>query len=102
MQIDLAKELSLLFKTGKVVYGYKEVINVLYHGKVLGVIVASKIPKEIFDKITYYCKISNIPYYIFDGSSTELGKLCGKPFMISSIAILNQGESSIMEIFKNE
>ncbi|SRR5579885_3205191 len=100
--VDLLKELSLLFKTGKVVYGNKEVINVLYHGKVLGVIVASKIPKEIFDKVTYYCKISGIPYYVFDGTSAELGKLCGKPFMISSIAILNQGESNILELFKNE
>jgi large subunit ribosomal protein L30e len=100
--VDLAKELPLLFKTGKVVYGYKEVINVLYHGKVNGVIIASKIPKEIFDKLTYYCKLANVPYYIFEGSSAELGKLCGKNFVISSIAILNAGESSILDLFKNE
>ncbi len=99
--VELSKELPLLFKTGRVVYGYKEVISSLYHSKILGVIVASKIPKEIFEKIIYYCKLSNVPYYIFEGTSRELGKLCNKPFVITSIAIINQGESSILEIFKH-
>lgn len=100
--VELIKELPLLFKTGKVVYGYKEVLDSIYHRKVLGVILASKIPEEIFKKVSYYCKLSNIPLYIFNGTSKELGELCGKKFMISSIAILNPGESSILEIFKNE
>lgn len=98
--VDLTKELPLLFKTGKVIYGYKEVVSALYHSKILGVIVASKVPKQIKDKVIYYCKLAGVPYYIFEGSSVELGKLCGKNFVISSIAILNPGESSIMELFQ--
>ncbi len=100
--IDLSKELPLVFKTGKVIYGYREVLNSIYHSRILGVIVASKIPLEIFKRIVYNCKLANVPYYVFEGTSKELGKLCNKPFVITSIAIINQGESNILEIFKHE
>ncbi|MDT7864262.1 MAG: 50S ribosomal protein L30e [Thermoproteota archaeon] len=98
--VDLEKELKLLLKTGKCNYGYKEVLEALYHKKVLGIILASKIPKEIYSKILYYAKLAEVPVYIFNGSSMELGNLCGKKFPITSIAIISPGESNILELFK--
>lgn len=98
--MDLGKELNLLLKTGKVVYGIKEVTQAIYFKKVLGIIIARGIPEHMFNKLLYYAKIFSVPYYIYEGSSRELGVLCGKKFPISSIAILSPGESSILSIFE--
>lgn len=98
--VDISKELPLLFKTGKVVYGFKEVTHTMYSKKVQGVIIAKGIPKHMLDKLVYYAKLFSIPYYIYDGTSRELGILCGKKFPISSIAILSAGESSILSLFE--
>jgi large subunit ribosomal protein L30e len=98
--VEIEKELPLLFKTGKVVYGFREVMKTIYAKKVLGLIIARDMPKNLYDKLIYYVKIFSIPYYIYEGSSKELGVLCGKKFVISSIAILSPGESSILNLFE--
>jgi len=96
------KELQLLFKTGKVVIGMKETLKAIYHKKIMGLIIAKNIPKDIFDKLYYYAKLASIPVYVYEGSSKELGTLCGKKFPISSIAILSAGESGILKLFNEK
>ncbi|BFH73306.1 50S ribosomal protein L30e [Sulfurisphaera javensis] len=93
-------ELKTLLRTGKVIFGSKKTIKMIKNGKVKMVIVASTLRQDLKDDIITYAKISNIPVYQYSGSAYELGTLCGKPFMISTIGIIDLGESRLLEQIK--
>ena len=97
MSLSFESELRMAIKTGKVRFGSKEAIKALKHGKAKMVIIAANAPKEIKDDILYYAKLSKIPVYIFQGTSVELGTICGKPFMVAAITIYDEGDSRILE-----
>ncbi|MEM3291296.1 MAG: 50S ribosomal protein L30e [Saccharolobus sp.] len=99
-QISFESELKTLLKTGKIIFGAKKAIKYIKTGKIKMVIVASTLRGDLKEDILYYAKISNIPVYEYKGSGWDLGTLCGKPFMISTIGVLDEGESRIMEIIK--
>lgn len=100
--VDLSRELEVVFKTGKLVYGFNRVKKLLLTKRVKGIIVAEEGPRDKVEQIKYYAKLSGTPLYMFSGSSWELGRLCKKPFMISTLAILDPGESQIMKVFRGE
>jgi len=96
--VSLESELKMVLKTGKVVLGSKQAIKYVKLGKAKMVILAANAPPNIKSDILYYAKLSNIPVYIYKGTSVDLGVLCGKPFMVSAITILDEGESKILEL----
>ena len=96
--VDLARELRTVMRTGKLVIGFKKTLNACRFGKAKLIIVALNAPEHIKEDIMYYAKLSNIPVYLYPGSSWDLGALCRKPFMVSSLAILDPGESNIMAL----
>lgn len=96
--VSLESELKMVLKTGKVIIGSKQTIKYVKLGKAKMVILAANAPPNIRNDILYYAKLSNIPVYIYKGTSVDLGVLCGKPFMVSAITILDEGESRILEL----
>lgn len=84
--------------TGKVILGSKETIRNLKLGKGKLVIVAKNAPDEIMEDVKYYAKLSNIPVYIYNGSSVKLGAVCGKPFTVAALLIKDPGDSPILEM----
>jgi len=93
----LDNEIRTVIKTGKVVLGFKKSLRAIKLGKAKAVVMASKVPKEFDDDIRYYAKLSGIPVIKYPGTSTELGVVCGKPFPISTIAVIDLGESKLSE-----
>lgn len=91
----LEKEIRLLIDSGKVQFGTRKGLSSVILGKAKGLIFASNIPRETMDDLKYYSsmekKMATLP---FAGTSMELGKLCGKPFPISIIAIFEFGETT--------
>ncbi len=100
--IDLNRELKVVMRTGKLAYGFNTVKSLLLTKRVAGVIVAAEAREDIVAQLKYYAKLANVPIYIYDGDSWDLGKLLEKPFMVSSIAIIDPGESNIMSLFEEE
>ncbi|MCS7097246.1 MAG: 50S ribosomal protein L30e [Candidatus Methanomethylicia archaeon] len=98
MSLKLDKELQVILKTGKMIFGSKSAIKSVKLGKAKMIIISSTIPKNIKEDILYYAKLSNIPVIEFNGSSWDLGFICGKPFMISAITVLDPGESEILKL----
>ncbi len=96
--VSFESELRMVLKTGKVVLGSKQTIKYVKLGKAKMVILAANAPPNIKNDILYYAKLSNIPVYIYKGTSVDLGTLCGKPFMVSAITILDEGDSRILEL----
>jgi large subunit ribosomal protein L30e len=94
MQIDLDKSLRSVMRTGKVQVGTRQAIKASKRGVAKLVIVASNCPADVKKQIVE----SNVPVYEFPGLSVDLGPICGKPFIVSALTILDAGESDIMAL----
>ncbi|ADV65657.1 50S ribosomal protein L30e [Desulfurococcus mucosus] len=97
-QVDLLKAIRVAAETGHVVYGAREVRRLVLHGKAKAVIIAVNAPPEVKRDLTYYAKLSGIPVIKFPGTNMELGTLLGRPHSISSIAVVDPGQSNILEL----
>ena len=95
--IDEDTAIKIAIKTGKVIIGSKRSIASLITDKAKMIIKASNCPQKISEELKYYSKLSNIKLHTYKGSNLDLGFLCGKPFMISTIAIEDAGDSEILK-----
>ncbi|MDW5550744.1 MULTISPECIES: 50S ribosomal protein L30e [Methanosarcina] len=92
MKINVDKSLIKAVKTGKVIIGANRTVDAAADGSAKMVVLASNCPEEIKKKV----QATNVPVLKFDGTSVELGPVCGKPFTIAAMAILDVGESDIL------
>jgi large subunit ribosomal protein L30e len=95
---DINKAIVTTVKTGRVLFGTNNAIKNAKMGKAKLVIVASNCPQKTREDIEYYCKLSNIPVMIYNGTSIDLGAVCGKPFRVSALTIREPGDSDILKL----
>lgn len=100
--VEVDKSIRLAVKTGKVTLGSNRAIEDVKKGLPKLVILASNCPVEIRESLMYYCKLAEIPVYVFSGSSWELGSVCNKPFMVSTIAVIEAGDSDILNLISED
>ncbi|BBD71648.1 50S ribosomal protein L30e [Sulfodiicoccus acidiphilus] len=98
--VSFESELKRLLKTGKVVIGTKESLNVVAGGKAKMLIISSYLKEELREELKRHAELSNVPIYEYAGSGWELGTLCGKPYMISTMAITDFGDSRMEQLAK--
>jgi len=100
LSFDENKEINVAVKTGKTLIGTKSVMRSMGDLKLL--ILASNAPKKIVDQVTLFnnCLETPIPIYISKNSSWDLGAVCAKPFWVSTVGILSEGNSSILKVIK--
>ncbi|OYT41437.1 MAG: 50S ribosomal protein L30e [Candidatus Altiarchaeales archaeon ex4484_43] len=96
---NLREDISSVMKTGKLVIGSNKVIKTLLVGNPKLIILSSNCPDSVREGIVYYSRLSKIPYSIIKDDSIELGSICGKPFPVSAIGIVDEGESDILTKF---
>ena len=84
--MDVEKVLKRALK-GKVYLGSKRTIKALKRKEAKLVVISSNCPKEIREKIEKYR--GNVPILVYPGTNMELGALCGKPFSVSSLAVID-------------
>ena len=96
--IDEDTAIKIAIKTGKVIIGSKRSKTSIIANKARLVIKAANCPQKISEDLKYYTKLANTPLHIYKGSSIDLGFICGKPFMISTIAIEDAGDSEILKL----
>ncbi len=94
--MDIVKELKTAIKTGKVETGYKVSLKLISKKRVKALILASNAPEEVVAKVMAVAG-EGIPIHHFPGSSWDLGGLCGKPFPVSTVSIIEPGESSLLK-----
>lgn len=97
-QVDFIRALQMAVKTGTVVLGSKRTRKLVLHGKAKLVVLAANAPPDVKRDIQYYAKLSGIPVYVFNGTNMELGTLVGKPFSVAALAIVDPGQSNILEL----
>ncbi|NVM28353.1 MAG: 50S ribosomal protein L30e [Candidatus Helarchaeota archaeon] len=96
--IDVDNAIKIALKTGTVQIGSKKSINLVKNDQGKLVIVANNCPKDILEELRANSKFSDIKIYQYKGSNWDLGFLCGKPFMISTLVVLDPGDSDILKL----
>lgn len=98
----LARAVRLAVETGKVEFGAKTGVKDSLLAKAKLIVISSNAPRELQDDIQHYCKLSNVPVLTFDGTSMELGSICGKPYPVSTLSVYEEGTSGILELTKKK
>lgn len=88
--MDIQSALKSAVTTGKVLFGADQARKALKAGKAKMLVVAANCPD------TDIVAESGVKVLKFEGSGLDLGAACGKPFNVSVLTILEQGESNIM------
>ena len=96
--MDVDRGIRVAVDTGDVTLGSEKSIQSLKLGKGQLVVVAQNSPNEILEDVEYYSKLLEIPVHTFEGTSVELGSVCGKPFTVATLVINDPGDSTILEI----
>jgi large subunit ribosomal protein L30e len=91
--IDLGRAIKAAATTGKVVYGVQQAEKAVNNGAAKMVIVADNCPSEFLRSANH-----NIKVVKFEGTNMELGALCGKPFSVSALAVIDKGASNILSL----
>jgi large subunit ribosomal protein L30e len=96
----LEKTLKTVMKSGKYVIGVKEVSKSVRGSKVVLYCTSTTGPK--IDDLLAECGASNIPTFRFEPGSVKLGKLCGKNFRVSALAIKSAGEADLRSLIEKK
>ena len=94
--MDVQRSLRTAVSSGKVLIGADQAHKAIGRGEAKLVILATNCPAS--DSIRDAATQKRVPVYDFAGLGTQLGPACGKPFAISALAVLDAGESDIMQL----
>ena len=75
--------------------------KIALNGEAKLIVLADNCPADSKQDLEHYCKLASIPLLEFEGTSAELGVVCGKPFPICAITVLEAGDSDILEAVKD-
>jgi large subunit ribosomal protein L30e len=100
--VDVNKSIRMAVKTGKVEYGSKNTLASASQAKAKLVILANNCPLEQRETILYNAEQGEVPVYVFQGSSLDLGALCEKPFPIAAMVIKEPGDSEVLKLAESK
>jgi len=96
--MDFNLSLRRALKTGKVFLGQNSTRTCISEGKAKLVVVAQNCPAD-FKK--FLETVKNVPVHVYAGSGVQLGMACGKPFLVSALAVAEPGESDILTLARS-
>jgi len=99
---SLNNELKRAISTGKVLLGSRSVLREVGLGRAELVVISSNCPENLKAEITKLASLSKIPVIQHPKNGVDLGILCGKPFIVSTMAIKDPGDSKIMSLVNLE
>ena len=97
--MDVSRQIKQAISTGDLVFGQRETISACARGDARLILVAANCPQEHVDVLT--SNHPNIPVHRLQMVNRELGSACAKPFAISSICIIDAGQSELMSLDHN-
>lgn len=94
--MELSVAVKRILESGKMEFGSKKTIEKVKNGEAKFVVVSSNCPDR--KKIEESSKIAEVQVIASKLTSIQLGKLCGKPFLVSSICVMDAGAVNFKEI----
>ncbi len=76
-------------------------MKTIINGSAKLAILAANAPAEIRQEVEYYANLNRTPpVFVYPGSSWELGAAMRKPYKVALLAVLEPGESNILELIR--
>ena len=80
-------------------FGGKEVLNTIKNSKL--VVLSHSVTSSMLQRIIEAAKNSKVPTLNYNGSSVELGRLCGNQFRISTLSLKTLSDINLKAIIKD-
>ena len=97
--MDVLRELKDACSTGKLIFGQKQTRSSCSDGKAKLIVVSMNCPEDYVTELS--AEFSGITMYRVNVVNRELGAVCGKPFPVSAIAVLDAGRSKLFSLKSN-
>ena len=97
--MDIARQLKQGINTGDIVFGQRQTSSECYKGSAKMVLVAANCPESFIDELRN--SHPSVPVHQVTLVNRQLGAACGKPFPVSSLCILDPGQSDLLHIAPN-
>lgn len=94
---DLANDIRLAVDSGEVAVGLNKAIDTVKEHTSKTIVIATTNKKETIEDVNHIAKIANVRVLKFNGTSMDLGAVCGKPFSVSVLSIIKPGNSNILK-----
>ena len=88
--------IKIAIKTGEVILGYKNTMKALRNNKAKMIVTANNCPNDLKDELDRLCKFGDIRNRTVNKTSWDLGFICGRPHMVAVMAVINPGDSDIL------
>ena len=90
-----SQSIRLAVDSGKVEFGLDKALKKALNGGAKVVVIAKNCPRG--SELKDYCNSSKTPTVEFEGTGMELGAVCGKPFSISALSVIEEVNSDILK-----
>lgn len=90
--IDISRALRAAISTGKVEFGVDQTEKAIKAGKAQMIILARNCPSDTL------VNTEGVKIHRYTGNNMELGALCGKPFSVSALVVIDKGSSNILTL----
>jgi large subunit ribosomal protein L30e len=94
----LEKVIKDAVEDDKYSFGSRAAINSMKNSKL--VVLSHSVPEKMLQKIQETAKNSKVPILHYNGSSVELGRLCGTQFRISTLSLQTLSDTNLKAITK--
>jgi large subunit ribosomal protein L30e len=94
---DLTNDIRLAVDSGKVAIGMNMVTKSIKRNDAKLIILAKSSETSRLRDIVHVAGVAEIKLLKFDGNPVELGAVCGKPFSVSVLSIIEPGNSNILK-----
>ncbi len=95
-EINFEKEIRRAVDSGKVEFGYRSAEKNMLTGKGKLLVTSAGLPEKKKEKLDYLAELSGIPVKEFKKSALRLGSVCGKPFPVTAMVVMEQGKSKVL------
>ncbi len=97
--MDISRQLKVANGTGKLMFGQRQALDACAKGDAKCIILAANCPQEYIDNLV--AKHPEVTVHRTSIVNRELGIASGKPFSVSTITVIDAGESDLLSLDNN-
>jgi|TARA_B100001758_G_C18202647_1_gene500662 large subunit ribosomal protein L30e len=97
--MDLNRQLKNAIATGSLRFGQRQAIDACARGEAKLIIFAANCPTEFTDEL--HANHPEVTKFRAGMVNRELGIACSKPFAVSTISIIDAGDSDLLQLETN-
>tara|TARA_E500000081_G_scaffold71308_1_gene73065 strand:- start:23 stop:322 length:300 start_codon:yes stop_codon:yes gene_type:complete len=97
--MDLNRQLKNAIATGNLRFGQRQAIDACARGEAKLIIFAANCPTEFTDEL--HANHPEVTKFRSGMVNRELGIACSKPFAVSTISIIDAGDSDLLQLETN-